>query len=298
MTQKNAAPEVEEFLASLDSQSNASVRTQRLYRDALSEAEAFMPCTRWQDFTAKDFRAYLAELSKRKLSPSSIRLRFAAIRSFYRFANKNLGWEGSPVAELSLPKMRKLLPRPVKEEDMAKLLQAPKAGPKSQQATAWAPARDLAIIELFYGSGIRLQELCDLKCEDLDYRHGVVKVTGKGRKQRLIPLTVPAIEALKDYCSQAGVEGGQLFLNKQRKPLGRRSVYSVVRRHAQRVGTSSDIAPHRLRHSFATHLLDHGADLRSVQLMLGHASLSSTQIYTQVSVAHLQETYRKAHPRA
>jgi integrase/recombinase XerC len=160
------------------------------------------------------------------------------------------------------------------------------------------PLRDAAILELFYSSGLRLAELAALDAKTIDPFNETVRVLGKGRKERVVPVGRLALEALQKYRSAAHVEAGPLFINKSRGRLSTRSVWLSLKRYLNAAGIPANVSPHKLRHSFATHLLDAGADLRSVQSLLGHASLSTTQIYTHVSVERLKQAYNDAHPRA
>ncbi|MEO6787146.1 MAG: tyrosine-type recombinase/integrase, partial [Chthoniobacteraceae bacterium] len=169
---------------------------------------------------------------------------------------------------------------------------------KSDRAPVWMPQRDAAILELFYSSGLRLAELASLTVRDVDIFNETVRVMGKGRKERIVPVGTLALEAIQKYRQAARVDAGSLFINKSRKRLGTRSVWLTMRRYLAHAGIPQTVSPHKLRHSFATHMLDAGADLRSVQSLLGHASLSTTQIYTHVTTERLKKAYDAAHPRA
>jgi len=160
------------------------------------------------------------------------------------------------------------------------------------------PLRDIGIMELFYSSGLRLSELAALDVADVDPYTESVRVFGKGRKERVCPVGLPALEAIQKYRATANVHAGALFINKARKRISARSVWLVLKRYVRHTSIPISISPHKLRHSFATHMLDRGADLRSVQALLGHASLSTTQIYTHVTVERLKKAYADAHPRA
>jgi integrase/recombinase XerC len=178
------------------------------------------------------------------------------------------------------------------------LLDAPQRVARARQAPVWMAARDLAILELFYGAGLRLAELVGLDVGDVDPVAGTARVRGKGRKERVCPVGAAAIEAISRYRHRARVERGALFLSKGRRRIGARSVWAMLKRYLAAAGLPSSISPHKIRHSFATHLLDRGADLRSVQTMLGHAKLSTTQIYTHVTLRRIRDAYDAAHPRA
>jgi len=200
---------------------------------------------------------------------------------------------------VKLPKLQKKLPVVLTVTQITTLLDTPAAAAaKPKQATAWAAARDTAILELFYSSGLRLSELISLDVAHLDPYTDTVRVVGKGRKERLCPIGPPAAQAIQKYRQQAGVHSGPLFLSKLRRRLTARAVNDLLKKHLRQSGVPIPATPHKLRHSFATHLLDNGADLRSVQSLLGHASLSTTQIYTHVTTERMKKAYDKAHPRA
>jgi integrase/recombinase XerC len=192
-------------------------------------------------------------------------------------------------------KWEKTLPVVLSIVQTAELVNTPLAGKRQRQAPAWAASRDAAIMEHFYGSGLRLSELVALNVNNLDFFAETVRVTGAGRKERLVPVVEPALKAIRQYFKEAGVESGALFISKLRKRTSTRSLWLLL---SAKTSIRFKISPHKLRHSYATHLLDGGADLRSVQELLGHASLSTTQIYTHVSMARLKKAYDEAHPRA
>jgi site-specific recombinase XerD len=183
-------------------------------------------------------------------------------------------------------------------KQVGSLIETPAAQEKSKQAPAWMAARDTAIIELFYSTGMRLSELGGLDVSDVDVIGETARVTGKGAKERVCPVGGPALEAISKYRQAARVHGGPLFINKSRARLSTRTIWHMIRARLVQAGLPANLSPHKLRHSFATHLLDNGADLRSVQTLLGHASLSTTQIYTHVTTERLKRAYESAHPRA
>jgi integrase/recombinase XerC len=178
------------------------------------------------------------------------------------------------------------------------MLSLPMKLPKSPRSPAWGPERDAAILELFYSTGMRLAELASINVEDVDAYSDTIRVIGKGRKERLLPVGSPAMVAIQRYRQKASVHSGPLFLSKLRKRITNQAIADVVDKYWKASGMPVHVTPHKLRHSFATHLLDNGADLRSVQELLGHASLSTTQIYTHVSIQRMKEVYEAAHPRA
>ena len=194
--------------------------------------------------------------------------------------------------------MEKKLPLILTRQQVDELLTAPTREPKSRSAPSWMPLRDAAIMELFYSSGLRLSELAALDVAHVDLYTESVRVFGKGRKERVCPVGLPALEAIQKYRAAANVHAGALFINKGRRRMSVRSVWLVLKRYVRFTSIPISVSPHKLRHSFATHMLDRGADLRSVQALLGHASLSTTQIYTHVTVERLKKAYADSHPRA
>lgn len=289
-------PLVEDFLRFLDVERNASPRTVTAYRKALV---AFRAESRpWKKCTADDFRDYLFAAMKKRQARSYIRLQFSAFRTFYRFLVERKGVRRDPVRELELPKAEKKLPLVLTRGQIEELLSAPLRIPKQRSAPTWMPLRDAAIMEIFYSSGLRLSELASLNVADVDVYTESVRVLGKGRKERVCPVGAPALEVVSRYRAAANVQSGPLFINKTRSRISPRSIWLILKRYLRHTSIPISLSPHKLRHSFATHLLDAGADLRSVQALLGHASLSTTQIYTHVTVERLKQAYDSAHPRA
>jgi len=235
---------------------------------------------------------------KQKQARASIRLQFSALRSFYRYLIARNHLAKDPVSEVQLPKTEKKLPLVLTQTQVNDLLTAPLRIGKARSAPTWMPERDVAIMEVFYSSGLRLAELASLNVNDLDLYTEAVRVLGKGRKERVCPVGAPALQAVSRYRAAANVHRGPLFLNKARRRISPRSIWLVLKRYLRHTSIPIAVSPHKLRHSFATHLLDNGADLRSVQALLGHASLSTTQIYTHVTTERLKKAYSEAHPRA
>jgi integrase/recombinase XerC len=291
-------PLVEEFLTFLEVERNASPRTLRIYRDALRDFREQADSPGWRKCAPQHFRDHLFELMKRKQARSYIRLQFAALRSFYRFLVARNRLTQDPVREVQLPKQEKKLPLVLTQTQISELLAAPLKVPKSNSAPAWMAQRDAAIMEVFYSSGLRLNELASLDVNDLDIYTESVRVMGKGKKERVCPVGAPALQAVSHYRAAANVHSGPLFLNKGRRRISPRSIWLILKRYLRHTSIPIALSPHKLRHSFATHLLDNGADLRSVQSLLGHASLSTTQIYTHVTTERLKKVYAEAHPRA
>jgi integrase/recombinase XerC len=288
---------IEEFLNYLANERNASPCTLKAYRQALT-AFGTENKTSWKKCAADDFRDYLFTLMKRGQARSYVRLQFSALRSFYQFLAARKRMRRNPIREVHLPKIEKKLPLVLTRHQVDELLTAPTREKKNRAAPVWMPLRDIAIMELFYSSGLRLSELAALDVGDCDPYTESVRVFGKGRKERVCPVGLPALEAISRYRAAANVHAGPLFINKARRRISVRSIWLVLKRYVRHTSIPISISPHKLRHSFATHMLDRGADLRSVQALLGHASLSTTQIYTHVTVERLKKAYADAHPRA
>ena len=296
--------DVEAFLGFMRVERNASERTLRNYSHALNAyldwgGTAFKS---WRDCSADDFRAYLFELMKQEMARSTIRLRFAALRSFYKFLVHRRGLGVSPLNDIQLPKPDKKLPIVLTLAQMEQLLEMPRKIKPDARALPWQASRDVAIMELFYSSGLRVSELVALDVSDADFLSETLRVLGKGNKERMVPIGSQAMLAIQKYRSEAKVHQGPLFINKNKDPgkrrLSARSVQMMLKKYLAASDIGFEVTPHKLRHTFATHMLDHGADLRSVQTLLGHASLSTTQIYTHVTKERMREAYDAAHPRA
>ena len=301
MSLETPDPLVDGFLDFMRVEKTASDRTLRNYRGAL---ERFAPKAQeaggWFECSADDFRLYLHECmtSRPEMARTTIRLHFAALRSFYTFLTRRRGLAASPLLDVQLPKLGKRLPVVLTETQIEILLSLPGKTPAGKQAPAWAPSRDTAILEVFYSAGLRISELVSIKVADIDPYSGTLRVTGKGSKERVCAMGEPALLAVQKYRQEAKVVEGPLFISKLRKGMSRVAISNVVKKYHKLSGIPVALTPHKLRHSFATHMLDAGADLRSVQSLLGHASLSTTQIYTHVSAARMKKAYEAAHPRA
>ena len=254
--------------------------------------------TKAADVTPRDLRGYVSALNEAEYAASSIARKLASLRSFYRFAQRQGLCDSNPAKPLRNPRGQRKLPHFLTGEEIGKLLNAP--GVASLQGL-----RDHAILETMYSAGLRVSEVVGLNEGDLDFEDAIARIRGKGRKERLAPLGSFALNALHEYLparvvseqSQAGRET-PVFLNKFGNRLTTRSVGRMLEKYLKLTGLDLRTSPHTLRHSFATHLLDRGADIRSVQELLGHKSLVTTQIYTHLSTANLREVYLKAHPRA
>ena len=307
MTKPPPAPPIElpedplsaDFLQFMEVERRSSPRTLENYRHALDEfrrrSKGF---STWEAVTADDFRRYLFEQMKRELGRATIRLHFAALRSYFKWLSRRRGWQSNPLADVQLPKQEKKLPVVLTLTQIEEMLALPLSLPKDKQAPVWGAERDVAVLELFYSTGMRLSELVAINVEDVDTYSDTVRVLGKGRKERLCPIGSPAMQAIQRYRQKASVQSGPLFRSKLGRRITTRAVTDIVEKYWKHSGLPIHITPHKFRHSFATHLLNNGADLRSVQSLLGHASLSTTQIYTHVSTQRMKEVYEAAHPRA
>jgi len=290
----------EDFLVFLAVEKSASPRTTRNYREAMgafrgSFGDAFPG---WRNCSVDDFRGYLFSLMKQGLKRSTIRLRFSALRSFYKFLVHRRGLEASPVALVELPRPERSLPVVLNLSQIEELLALPLMLPLQKQTAPWIPVRDAAILELFYSCGLRISELTALDVPHVDFASETLRVVGKGSKERMVPIGSPALAALQRYRQLAIITSGPLFLSKRRTRITQQAIDQLLKKYLKHSSIPFSISPHKLRHTFATHLLDAGADLRSVQELLGHSSLSTTQIYTHVTKERLRQAYNQAHPRA
>jgi len=282
---------IDKFLRYLDIEKNYSPHTLLNYRLDLADFAKFSGTLTLENVDYLHLRKYLAHLKEKSLKSRSVYRRISCLRSFFKFLTREGFLKSNPVLSLSSPKQEKYLPSFLTEEEMVKLIEAP---PGSNERGL----RDRAILETFYSTGMRISELVGLSQEDLDSIAGVVKVKGKGKKERLLPIGEKAITAIRNYLEQRKKQSEAIFLNKSGKRISDRGVRNIVAKYVRLTSLRHDISPHSLRHSFATHLLNRGADLRSVQELLGHANLSTTQIYTHLTTEKLKSIYDKAHPRA
>ncbi len=243
-------------------------------------------------------RAYLAHLNEKQYSKATIARKLATLRSFYKFLVKRNEITDNPVAAIRTPKQEKKLPRFLDYEEVKRLLETP-------PTDNWLGARDRAILETLYSTGIRVSELVALNMNDIDFLGEVVHIRGKGKKERIAPISSSALQTIQRYMeyrnkraqNNSNFDSKVLFVNKHGKRLSTRSVRRKMDKYLKMAGLDPSISPHTLRHSFATHMLNNGADLRSVQELLGHQSLSTTQIYTHLSTAKLKKIYEGSHPR-
>ncbi len=300
----SAVDMVVSFLDYLRKERGASAKTISTYEQSLREFQAFL--AEYYDGTAIDagkleslgedgVRAFLVELDKRGNDRQTVRKKLSAVRSFSKYLAKFEYTARDFTGFVGTPKAKKPIPVFVEEESVEKILRLPTSGAKD--------FRDNAIMELLYGTGMRVSELCGLNITDLDYDNRLVRVLGKRRKERIVPMTAGSTTAVREYLKvrdellPENVETPALFLASNGKRMITASVYRVVSRRIAKVSDVERKGPHTLRHSFATHLLNHGADLEAVRQLLGHESLSTTQIYTHLSIEQLKKVYRNAHPR-
>jgi integrase/recombinase XerC len=284
---------IDEFLKYLEIERAASPHTLRAYRKDLKEFFGFIQAGP-EDIEITDVRGFIAEQIKKGLTKTTAGRRLATIRSFFKFLYREGYKNTNPAKLVSNPKLPKLLPRFLSVDDAFSLVEKP-------EGTGFIPARDRAILELLYSSGLRVSELSTLNIDDINTREGLLKVKGKGRKERMVPVGSKAIDAIKSYMVERIAlksKDRSLFLNRVGRRLTDRGVRRIVVKYARMVGISGKIGPHSLRHTFATHLLQGGADLRVIQELLGHSSLSTTQKYTHLDITHLMDVYDKAHPFA
>lgn len=278
------------FSDHLKFEKSSSPHTLKNYLSDLEQFFTFLGHKKMREVTLLHIRSYVSSLFG-KIQPSSIVRKVSALRSFFRFLVKQNFLEKSPAEGLNLPKVPKKLPRFLIQDEAKALMESVEESQKSN-------LRNTAILELLYGAGLRVSELTQLNMNSIDLEEAWVKVKGKGNKERIVPLGKKAMESLQKYLKNCAQKEGPLFMNSSGKRLTVRTVQRLVKGSALKTGLRKRTTPHTLRHSFATHLLEEGADLRGIQELLGHSSLATTQKYTQVSVQHLMEIYDKAHPRA
>lgn len=309
-----ADPLVARFLQHLEVERNTSAYTVRNYGHAITELTQWHQETRqappaWPELRREDLRLYLRWLGRRELARAAIALRFSALRTFYRFLLREGLVTGLPTKGLSLPKQEKRLPQFLREPQMNDLLAAPLKECGRLRENSSEPVdpipflRDAAVLELVYSSGLRVSEVCGLRVEDVDRGAQSLNVRGKGRKERRVPFGQPALVALEAYWRAVEhplTTGVPVFLARSNglDPIQPGLVQRRLKTYLAAAGLDPALTPHKLRHSFATHLLDRGADLRSVQELLGHARLSSTEVYTHLTAERLRRVYDSAHPRA
>ncbi|MDD5072910.1 MAG: tyrosine recombinase XerC [Candidatus Omnitrophica bacterium] len=295
---------VEKFIRYLEIERNASKHTLINYSVDLKSLSEFLKEEPIEKVDYVSLRRYLAHVKEQNLSKVSIARKIASIRSFFKFLFREGIIKNNPASSLSTPKRDKHLPKFLDEKEIVLLLESP-------DREGEVGLRDRAILETLYSTGIRVSELVGLNMDHIDQIGGIIKVFGKGKKERIVPIGERALQAIRDYLkarrpvtkdtkprASMEVRDKALFFNKNGGRLTDRSIRRIINKYITKASIQQKISPHTLRHSFATHMLDHGADLRSVQELLGHANLSTTQIYTHITTERLKSAYTKAHPRA
>ena len=302
-----------QFFRFLSNEKDASVYTQRNYQQAINEFEQWYRDTnespvRWNQLERNDFRLFLRQLGRKELSQAAIRLRFSVLNSFYKFLMRRGLVESSPVKGVTLPKPAKRLPQFLTIDQMNALLDAPMRELSTKEGTnkklSQVPSlRDRAILETIYSCGLRIGEICQMLAGEIEPDDLVVNVHGKGKKERQVPIGRAAVEAIRLYWERLAkpptLDEPVFFASeKKRSAIYPRLVQLRLKKYLTVCGLDPTLTPHKLRHSYATHMLDAGADLRSVQEMLGHANLTTTQVYTHVTTERIKQAYDEAHPRA
>ncbi|MEK6568632.1 MAG: tyrosine recombinase XerC [Candidatus Omnitrophota bacterium] len=282
---------IEKYIRYLEIEKNASEHTILNYKKDLEEFKKFLGEAKIESVSYLTLRKFLSTLKERGLKSRSISRKLSSLRSFFRFLNREGFLKSDPTSAISSPKLEKHLPIFLTEDEITRLVESP----DTKELSGF---RDRAILETFYSTGMRVSELIGLNQENIDFFGGVAKVMGKGRKERLTPIGDRALLAIREYLERRDNSQPAVFLNKNGRRLTARGVRVILDKYVRILALRENISPHSLRHSFATHLLNRGADLRSVQELLGHANLSTTQIYTHLTTDRLKSVYDKAHPRA
>lgn len=284
---------IDKFIRYLQIEKEMSVHTIRNYTIDLMAFAEFLGDKKIEEVDYLTLRKFLAHLRSMNLNKSSIARRISCLRSFFKFLMREGYIKTNPISGLSTPKKEKKLPAFLEENEVVKLLEVP--------ADDLAGSRDKAVLETLYSSGMRVSELTAINVDNVDFVAEVVKLYGKGKKERLVPIGNKALRVIRNYRGKLPKKFSSrkaLFLNKRGERFSDRSVRQIVEKYILMISKKENISPHTLRHSFATHLLNRGADLRAVQELLGHANLSTTQIYTHVTTERLKDVYDKVHPRA
>lgn len=282
---------IDKFLNYLDVEKNYSKHTTLNYRIDLLEFATFAGETAVEKIDYLFLRRYLAHLRTKQYLSRTLARKLSSLRSFFRFLHRESLIKSNPAVLIMSPKREKRLPKFLTEEEANQFMEMP-LGDKLLNK------RDRAILETLYSTGIRVSELVGLSVENVDLISNIIKVAGKGKKERLVPIGNKAVAAIRDYLESRPKQTSAVFLNKNGTRLSARSIGTIVHKYIRMMSTTHDISPHVMRHTFATHLLNRGADLRSVQELLGHVNLSTTQIYTHVTTDRLKKVYDQAHPRA
>ena len=307
MSSANASseiPHLDAFCLYLGSQRRLSAYTVRNYRQAVEQLDAWLSANEsWaRDFDAlapAQVRAFLIE-SSRSLARRTLHNRVAGLRAFYLYLKRMQLVSSNPLQGIRLPKLDKPLPKFLTESQMLDLLGAPEKLQQAGQVSTFEAIRDRLIMELLYGAGLRVSELCGLNFSAVDWQQGFVRVLGKGSKERICPIGEVALSCLQNFvqqCDRSTAYDQAILVTAQGRRIEPRAVQKLLKKYLLAVGLPVDMTPHKIRHSYATHLLNGGADLRAVQELLGHANLSTTQIYTHVSTTRLKTAHLQAHPR-
>ena len=297
--------QVTHFLEYLEVEQGYSQNTVSAYRNDLGQFLGYLQRLDlarrprgWGNVTRDHIVSYMLEMKEREYASSTVARKVASIKSFFNFLVEQGQLKKNPADELDSPKVEKHLPAAIPPEDVDLLL----AAPQGESPTAY---RDRALLESLYATGLRVSELVALDVSDVDVDAGTVRCTGKGNKERILPVYDRALQVIGDYITEGrpalvknNDEEKALFLNRRGKRLTRQGLWLIIKRYVDQMDIPGHVTPHTLRHSFATHMLRGGAGLREVQQMLGHANISTTQVYTQVSNDHLREVYDESHPRA
>jgi integrase/recombinase XerC len=284
---------IDTFIRYLDLEKGASSHTLRAYRKDLREFSESVKCEP-NNLDIIDLRGFIAGQIQKGLNKTTVSRRLSSIRSFFKFLYREGYMKTNPAKLVSNPKVPKLLPRFLSVDDVFSLVEKP-------EGIGFLPARNRAVLELLYSSGLRVSELSGINTDEIHIKESLIKIKGKGKKERIVPIGSKAIDAMKSYIVERMLLKSKeraLFLNRMGKRLTERGVRRIVVKYARAIGIHGRIGPHTLRHSFASHLLQGGADLRVIQELLGHASLSTTQKYTHLNITHLMDVYDKAHPLA
>lgn len=282
---------VEKYIRYLEIEKNASRHTVVNYHKDLDEFKKFLGEAQIEGVDYLTLRKFLSALKEKNLKSRTVARKLSTLRSFFGFLNREGFLKNDPTVSLSSPKLDRRLPIFLTEDEVTKLIDSP--DPKEQSGL-----RDRAVLETFYSTGVRISELVGLNLGHIDFFGAVIKVMGKGKKERMVPIGDRALKAIRDYLEHRKQQSDAVFLNKNGVRITDRGVRLVLDKYVRRTALRENISAHSLRHSFATHLLNRGADLRSVQELLGHANLSTTQIYTHLTTDKLKSVYDKAHPRA
>lgn len=285
---------IDRFLNYLSIEKNYSGHTVSNYAADLREFAKFLESRGGKDIKRIDYfllRKFLSLLSEKKLNKRTLSRKISTLKSFFKFMLREGLVKSNPASSLIYPRLDKPLPNFLTEKEMQNMIKLPRG-------EELMSLRDRAILEFLYSTGARVSEMVTLKTASVDFISGMVKVKGKGRKERLLPLGEPAVNSLKRYIDKRCDNNPYLFVNKRGGVLSDRGVRGIIYKYVKKAATVSKVSPHTFRHSFATHLLNRGADLRSVQELLGHSSISTTQVYTHLTIDSLKSVYHKAHPRA